>query len=92
MLIQLLNLDFFWTDITFQLFDFVIKNEFELFKLLNFLVQLLDLDVLFFNCVDPRSVLLLASMDVGLDLLLLNHFNFKLVFLFLQIFCFIATL
>ena len=64
MLVQLLDLDFLGTDVTFQLLDLVVENEFELFKLLDLLVELLDLDLLLLNRVDSCSVLLLTSMDV----------------------------
>ena len=64
MLVQLLDLDFFGTDVSLQFLDLVVENEFEFFKLLDLLVQLLDLDLLLLNRVDPCSVLLLTSMDV----------------------------
>ena len=64
MLVQLLDLDFLGTDVAFQLLNLVVENEFEFFKLLYLLVQLLDLDLLLLNRVDSRSVLLLTSMDV----------------------------
>ena len=64
MLVQLLDLDFLGTDVAFQLLDLVVEDEFEFFELLDLLVQLLDLDLLLLNRVDPRSVLLLTSMDV----------------------------
>ena len=64
MLVQLLDLDFLGADVAFQLLDLVVENEFEFFKLLDLLVQLLDLDLLLLNRVDSRSVLLLTSMDV----------------------------
>jgi hypothetical protein len=36
------DLDLFWTNLGIQLFDLEIKHKFELFKLLDFLSQVLD--------------------------------------------------
>jgi len=38
LLLELLNFNLSWTDISLKLFDFVIKDELELFKLLSFLL------------------------------------------------------
>ena len=92
LLVELLDLNFFRADISFQLLDLVVQNEFKLFKLLNLLLQLLNLNVLFLNRINPRLKLLLTSVDVRFDLLLLDHFVFKLSLLLLQISRFIVSL
>ena len=76
--IQFLDLNLFWANVTLQLLDLVIENKFELFKLLNLLLQLRDLDVFLLNCIYPCSELLLTSMDIRSDLLLLVHFTLDL--------------
>ena len=64
LLVELLDFDFFGADVPFELFYLVVEHKLELFKLLDLLVQLLDLDLLLLNRVDSCSVLLLTSMDV----------------------------
>ena len=49
LLLQLLDLDFSWSNISFQLFDLVIKYELEFFQLLSFLFQVNDSLVFIFD-------------------------------------------
>lgn len=42
LLLELLNFNFSWTDISLELLDLVIQDELELFKLLSFLSQVMD--------------------------------------------------
>jgi hypothetical protein len=54
-------LDLFGADVTLQLLDFVIEDEFEFFELLNFLLELANLDVLLLYGRDTCSELFLTS-------------------------------
>ena len=85
LLIQLLNFDFFRADVPFQLFDLVVEHEFELLQFLDLLLELADLNVFFFDSLDPGLEHLLLSSDVTFDLLLFHHFVLKLILLLLKI-------
>lgn len=85
MLVKLLDLYLLWANISLELLNFVIEHKFELFKLLDLLLKLLDLDIFLLNSSNSCLILRFTSMDVTANLLLLYHFVFKLIFLFLKI-------
>lgn len=90
--IQLLNLNLFGANVSLQLLDLVVEHELELLEFLNLLLQLANLDVLFLDGGDTRTILLLGGFDIHADFLLLDHFVLKLVLLLLQVFGFGAAL
>ncbi len=50
LLIQILYLDLSGSDISLKLFDFVVKHEFKLFKLLGLLLEVEDAVVFLLDC------------------------------------------
>lgn len=92
LLIKLRNVKLLRADVSFEFFDFVVENKFELLKLLNFLLQLSDLMVFLFNGGYSGLVLLLTRCYVLLNLLLLDHSILELVFLLLQVLGLVAAL
>ena len=79
LLIKFLDLEFFGTNISFQFLNLVVKYELKFLQLLDFLLQLANLDVFFMNCRFSGQILLMISCNISLDLLLLNHFVLKLI-------------
>jgi len=67
LLIQILYLDFSGSDISLQLFDFIVKHEFELFKLLGLLLELKDAVVFLLDCLLALQDLLLLGLDLSSD-------------------------
>lgn len=81
--VELLYIDLFRTDVALKLLDFVVQNELKLFELLDFLLQLADLNVLFLNSRLPGFILFFTRRDLTFNLLLLLHNVFQSVlFLF----------
>ena len=64
LLVQLLDLYLLRANVALQLFDLVIENELELFKLLDLFLELLNLDVFLLNRSDAGLVVLLKSRNV----------------------------
>ena len=85
LLIQLLNFDLLRADVPFQLLDLVVEHEFKFLELLDLLLELADLNVFFFDSLDPGLEHLFLSSDVTFDLLLFHHFVLKLILLLLKI-------
>lgn len=74
MLVELLDLDLLWTDVSLELLDFVVENELELLQLLDLLLKLPDLVVFLLDGGYPSSILLFTGGDVSPDLRLLIDF------------------
>jgi len=68
LLVQLLNLDLSWTNVSFELLDLVIKHEFEFFKLLNFLLEVQNSNLFLLKGHVSLSNLGLLQLDVLLEL------------------------
>ena len=64
LLVQLLDLYLLGANVALQFFDLVIENELELLKLLDLLLELLDLDVFLLNRSNTSLVVLLESCNV----------------------------
>lgn len=64
LLVQLLDLYLLRANVALQLFDLVIENELELFKLLDLFLELLNLDVFLLNRGDAGLVVLFKSRNV----------------------------
>ena len=76
LLVQLLNLNFSWPNVTLEFLDFVVKDELKLLKLLDLLLEVQDALLLFFDSSVPLFYLLLLELDVFLQLLLLLQLGF----------------
>lgn len=81
--VELLDLNLLRTDVSFQLFDFVIENELELLQLLDFLLELLNLNILLVDGRDSSPELLLTRVDILLYFLLLHQSVLELILFFL---------
>ena len=64
LLVQFLDLNFLGANVSLQFFDLVIENELKLLKLLDLLLELLDLDVFLLDCGNTGLVVLLESCNV----------------------------
>ncbi len=89
--IKFLDLEFFRANVSFQFLNLVVKYELKFFSLLDFLLQLANLDVFFIDCRLSGQILLVISRDISLNFLLLNHFVLKLILFLLQILCFVRS-
>ena len=64
LLVQFLDLYLLGANVALQFFDLVIENELELLKLLDLLLELLDLDVFLLDRGNTSLVVLLESCNV----------------------------
>ena len=65
LLIQILYLDLSGSNISLELFDFIVKHEFELLKLLGLLLELEYAVVFFLDCLLALQDLLLLGLDLS---------------------------
>ena len=63
--LEVLCLDFFWCDVLFQFLDLVVQDEFEFFKLLRFLLEMVNLGLSVSNCFIFFLNLLRQLVDFG---------------------------
>ena len=75
LLVEFLDLDFSRSNVSLQLFDLVIQHEFELFKLLDFLLEVQNSNLLLFQCDISLSNFRSFQLDVLSKLLLVLHLS-----------------
>lgn len=79
-----LDLNLPWADVVLQLVDFEVEDEFELLKLLDFLLQSQDLALGFQKSLLSVNDLLLLLLDVRFELNRLQLVVFKVNLAFLE--------
>ena len=97
LLIEFLNFYFSWPNISFQFLNLIVKNKFELFKLLSFLFQLIYSMIFILYCIFSLLDFLFLSINLQLShcnlLYYLSHECLLLVYLsndlFFVSFCFL---
>jgi hypothetical protein len=48
--VQVLNIDFFWANVSFEFFDLIIQHKLKLFQFLRWLSQVINSSVFVFDC------------------------------------------
>ena len=85
LLIQILYLDLSGPDISLELFDFIVKYEFELFKLLGLLLELEYAVVFLLDCLLALQDFLLLRLDLssygGYLVYLISQVSLRLIYL-----------